>query len=126
MGALKYFVLFGVAAVAFAQKGTGTGYGYGEEYGMEQCDGRANDLLMMVCTAQAPLFSANSYQLCQHVAMAMVEKARKSLEDKAKARGKAKVKAKEKAKERAKEKVKASKLIKQKNAPLLMKLPTMQ
>ena len=54
---LKYFVLFGVAAVAFAQKGTGTGYGYGEEYGMEQCDGRANDLLMMVCTAQAPLFS---------------------------------------------------------------------
>jgi len=59
--------------------------------------------------------------------MAMVEKARKSLEDKAKARGKAKVKAKEKekAKERAKEKVKASKLIKQKNAPLLMKLPTM-
>ena len=55
--ALKYFVLFGVAVVAFAQKGTGTGYGYGEEYGMEQCDGRANDLLMMVCTAQAPLFS---------------------------------------------------------------------
>ena len=55
---LKYLILFGVAAVAFGQTGTGYGTGYGSEepYGMG-CDGRANDLLLMMCTAQAPMFS---------------------------------------------------------------------
>ena len=53
---LKYLTLFGVTAVALAQTGTGTGYGSGEPWnGID--DGRATDLVLMMCTAQAPAFS---------------------------------------------------------------------
>merc|ERR1712227_771817 len=57
---LKYLTLFGVASLALAQTGTGTGYGSGEPWnGMD--DGRATELVLMMCTAQAPTFSESSY-----------------------------------------------------------------
>ena len=52
--ALKFLALCGLVAIAFARSSEE----YGEEYGAEaKCDGKANDLLLTVCTAEAPLFS---------------------------------------------------------------------
>ena len=52
--ALKYLALFGLVAVAFARSSEESGEDYGAE---AKCDGKANDLLLTVCTAEAPLFS---------------------------------------------------------------------
>merc|ERR1712227_817685 len=95
---LKYLTLFGVASLALAQTGTGTGYGSGEPWnGMD--DGRATELVLMMCTAQAPTFSESSYaamNACSSGYGAMAT----GRQGKGKGKGKGKGRVKEKGKEK--------------------------